>query len=139
MEDLILYKSILQDKNTKLQVILEYVSKKDFKITTDEIQHIENFSNKKNKLCKQILDIDESLKDLNIKELDEESLKIVSLNNNIIKKILQVDKKNNMRIQQITDIVKSNMKQLKKGSKVSKTYNSVYENYYAGNYFDKTK
>lgn len=141
MQDLELYKSKLQDKNEKLKVILEYTSSKDFKITTDEMQHLENYSIKKTKLCKQIVELDNDLKDLEFDGLTdlEDISKIINQNNSIIKQIIQVDKVNNKKFDQINDIIKANMKQLKASAKLTKTYNSVYDNFYGGNCFNKTK
>ncbi|MFI3230569.1 MAG: hypothetical protein R3Y29_03330 [bacterium] len=148
MSALEVYKSKLQDKNQKLNIILEYTSSKDFKITTDEMQHIKNYSNKKTKLCKQIVAIDKELKALESLEeiqeledqieLDQISL-IINKNNAIIGKIIQVDDKNSAKMQQINDIIKANMKQLKASTKVTKTYNSTYDTFYGGNCFNKTK
>ncbi len=148
MGDLAVYKSKLQDKNEKLNIILEYTSSKDFKVTTDEMQHIKNYSNKKTRLCKQIVELDKELKSLEeleeIKELENEKelnqiSDIINKNNIIIGKIIQFDDKNNAKIQKINDIIKSNMKQLKASSKATKTYNSAYDTFYGGNCFNKTK
>ncbi len=148
MSDLVVYKSKLHDKNEKLNIILEYTSSKDFKITTDEMQHIKNYSNKKTRLCKQLVELDKELKALEeleeIQELEDESeldqiSDIINKNNAIIGKIIQADDKNSAKIQQINDIIKANMKQLKASTKITKTYNSAYDTFYGGNCFNKTK
>lgn len=141
-EKLNLYIKHLKNKNDILNEIFQYVSSKDFKVSEDEIQHIENYFNKREKLYNELKIIENNLKNMKMSDLeknDKNVIKIVNENDKLIKAILDIDKKTKIKLDNILSILKGNIKSIKSVEKASKNYFGVYNSFSGGNYFDSQR
>lgn len=138
-ENLKLYIEKLKIKNLKLNEFFNYVSSKNFKISEDEIEHIKSYLQKRENLLQEILKIEEACKSLNLKENEknnENILKIVKNNDILIKKILDYDDKNKIKIAKISNLLKTNIKSIKNTEKANQNYYGSVKIFSEGNYFD---
>lgn len=141
-EKLNLYIKHLKNKNDILNEIFQYVSSKDFKISEDEIQHIENYFNKREKLYNELKIIENNLKNMKMSDLeknDKNVIKIVNENDKLIKAILDIDQKTKIKLDNILSGLKGNIKSIKSVEKASKNYFGVYNSFSGGNYFDSQR
>lgn len=144
-ENLGLYVEKLNLKNIKLTEIFGYVSTKDFSVDEDEIQHIENYLNKRDNLYKSLLELDRQIKQIHISEEEKSTEEYISSkiieqkNDELIKSILDLDEKHKIILQKIMNIVKKNIKSIKNLEKANENYFNVYVNSLGGNYFDSKR
>lgn len=141
-EKLNLYIKHLKNKNDILNEIFQYVYSKDFKISEDEIQHIENYFNKREKLYNELKIIENNLKNMKMSDSeknDKNVIKIVNENDKLIKAILDIDQKTKIKLDNILSVLKGNIKSIKSVEKASKNYFGVYNSFSGGNYFDSQR
>lgn len=141
-EKLNLYIDKLKIKNNKLNEIFKYVSSKNFKISEDEVQHIENYLNKREKLYNELMILEKELKSMRMSDeqkSDHNVILIVNKNDELIKSILQHDEKNKKKLEQISNILRGNIKSIKNTGKASNRYFGIYNAYSEGNYFDSKR
>lgn len=141
-EKLNLYIKHLKNKNDILNEIFQYVYSKDFKISEDEIQHIENYFNKREKLYNELKIIENNLKNMKMSDSeknDKNVIKIVNENDKLIKAILDIDQKTKIKLDNILSVLKGNIKSIKRVEKASKNYFGVYNSFSGGNYFDSQR
>ena len=141
-ENLNLYIKHLKNKNDILNEIFQYVYSKDFKISEDEIQHIENYFNKREKLYNELKIIENNLKNMKMSDSeknDKNVIKIVNENDKLIKAILDIDQKTKIKLDNILSVLKGNIKSIKSVEKASKNYFGVYNSFSGGNYFDSQR
>nr|WP_317358113.1 hypothetical protein [uncultured Tyzzerella sp.] len=134
-----LYIEKLNIKKNNLKEFLDYVSSKDFKISEEELQHIENYLQKRDSLLKDLKAIENDIKNINVTNEEKNNeivLTICKENDNIISEILELDKKNEEKFSKISDMLKGNVKAVKNTSKVNKSYYGAYTNHMMGSYFD---
>lgn len=130
---------ILNQKNQKLKEIFEYTNSKNFDINIKEVENIELYIKKRTRLFDEINFIETDLKQLNIKINNLKNQDIINLNkenSELIKKIIELDKKNQTIFSKITLNLKNTIKNVKKSSEINKNYFSVYQIGSVGSNFD---
>lgn len=141
-EKLNLYIKRLKNKNDILNEVFEYVSSKDFKISEDEIQHIENYLKKREKIYTELLNLEKELKNMNMSEQEKNNsdvIDIVKENDKLIKLILNLDEKNKTKLEKIANNLKGNIKSIKNIEKANNNYFGIYNSYSEGTYFDSKR
>lgn len=129
----------LEEKQKKLQKIFEYISSKDFKISEDEMEHITNYFDKRDKLYDGLLSLETAIEKMKITDEMKKNdvvLKITKKNNLIIKNILSEDEKQQKTLNEIQNLLKKTIKSIKNTEKANKNYFGLYDNYSKGNWFD---
>lgn len=130
---------ILNQKKQKLKEIFEYTNSKNFDINIKEIENIELYIKKRTRLFDEINFIETDLKQLNIKINNLKNQDIINLNkenSELIKKIIELDKKNQTTFSKITLNLKNTIKNIKKSGEINKNYFSVYQIGSVGSNFD---
>lgn len=141
IENLQGYIDELNKKNNLLIEIFNYIKNKDFKTTQDEVEYIENYILKRKKLFIKLEDFDYNLKVayINYKFKNNQIAEIIEKNDDIIKKIIKEDEKQTKILQDIMTIIKSEIKKIRQVGQMNNNYNSIYNIYSSGNYFDNKR
>lgn len=127
----------LKLKNNKLTELLEYCSSKKFKISTSELEHLENFLIKKQKICKEISKLDKSITKFASQKSEDEA-EVIQQNNDLIGKILAIDRSHLVLFNKIQELFKGDMKAAKQNIKTTNAYSGAYINSIDnGTYFDR--
>lgn len=137
-----IYVDKLEQKHTLLKEILEYVSSKDFQKSQDEIEHISHYFAKRDKLYSKLSALDSELKQTNVQKdnkIYNKVLNITKQNDILINTILEEDKKQQIVLNDILNIITDGIKYIKNTKKATDSYFSVYDNYSRGGLFDNQR
>lgn len=135
------YLKLLKQKNETLKEIYDYTKSKEFKVSEEQVERVVYYLNNREKMFNKLTDIQQKIETLHIglEKSTDEHKSLISKNDDIIKKILELDKEKEKVINNLYKFLKENIKSIKSTNKVNSGYLGVYSDVEPSNFFDSSR
>ncbi len=135
------YLKLLKQKNETLKEIYDYTKSKEFKVSEEQVERVVYYLNNREKMFNKLTDIQQKIETLHIglEKSTDEHKSLISKNDDIIKKILELDKEKEKVINNLYKFLKENIKSIKSTNKVNSGYLGVYSDVESSNFFDSSR